>query len=93
MSALESANEYIAMLEGTIEWIRAIADEDKPQAKASDVLHPSPGEIMAGEMKDELGYDPEGDSPLDALIAYKNACEDRMVWAIDELQRVRTAAA
>lgn len=52
----------------------------------------TPGQRTACEMADECGYkdlpEPgEDDGGVDALIAYKDACEDRMVELIDARER------
>jgi len=31
------------------------------------------------QLRRECGYDPDRDSPIDALIAYKDALEDRLL--------------
>lgn len=41
------------------------------------------------ELRSDCGYDPEGDSPLDALIEYKNTLEDELGRVIAELEVAR----
>ena len=37
------------------------------------------------DLQEECEYDPEGDSPIDNLIAYKDALEDRLGYAEEEI--------
>lgn len=63
------------------------ADEDAARlAELVDYLaepDASPGQITAAEMREECGYDEYEDCGVDALIDYKNGCEERMIEMID----------
>jgi hypothetical protein len=52
-----------------------------------DVVEHDPRDRLL-ELRAELDYDPEGNSDLDALIAYKDALEDRLRAALDEIARL-----
>lgn len=60
--------------------------------RGPEPFSPTPGEITVGEMKDAVGYDPEGEGSVDDLIAYKDALEDRLVSMIDETGKPKMAA-
>lgn len=52
-----------------------------------DVVEHDPRDRLL-ELRAELDYDPEGNSDLDALIAYKDALEDRLRDALDEIAQL-----
>lgn len=59
--------------------------EDDRRAYAKVVEHDPRDSLL--ELRGELDYDPEGDSDLDALIAYKDALEDRLRDVLDEIEQ------
>jgi hypothetical protein len=42
------------------------------------------------ELREAVDYDPDGDSDLDALIAYKDALEDRLWDVLQQAERCGT---
>jgi hypothetical protein len=60
--------------------------EQERQAYAAAVEH-DPRDPLR-ELREALDYDPDSDSDLDALIAYKDALEDRLRDALDDVKRL-----
>jgi hypothetical protein len=59
--------------------------EDDRRAYAEVVEHNPRDPLL--ELREALDYDSEGDSELDALIAYKDALENRLRDALDEIDQ------
>jgi hypothetical protein len=66
---------------------KAQTDPEDDRRAYYEVVEHDPRDRLL-ELRAELDYDPEGNSDLDALIAYKDALEDILRAALDEIAQL-----